>query len=264
MDHLALPLGSNKSKNIFFCEIKMTKKYYFPPVGFGVWYQFGVLSVMTDTIPHKIYGSSGGSVVCFVSLLKKEDRDFDSIMRMYQNACKSHWWNLYQCLNQFLEQIEVIIHSYDEEYINTKLKNIKIEVTEWKWGGFRGHLIQPKSVQELHHLVLASSFVPFLFWRPCPLFYEWQNKWYFDGFFANWSEVDSSFQKINSYQYGTLIPCDENTSLLLYEKGKQYNFSAPNEPFRLLVFFQMTWNIIRDFLKATLRYRLLWNMKHRK
>jgi len=237
----------------------MTKKYYFPPVGFGLWYQFGVLSTISDTTSYELYGSSGGSIVCFVSLLKKEDCDFGSIFRIYQDVYKSHWYNLYQCLNQFLKQIEVIVQSYDEEYIQMKLKRIRIEVAEWKWGGLCGHLIQPKTLEELHHLVLASCFVPFLFWRPCPFFYVWQKKWLLDGFFANFSQVDSTFIKINSYQYSTLIPKDKTASFLLYEKGKHYIQSAPNRPFTPFIFLQMTWNIFFDLIHFTLSYTLHLN-----
>ena len=45
------------------------KKFYFPPVGFGFWFQFGVLNSIKDE-NFLTYGSSGGSIICLLSILK--------------------------------------------------------------------------------------------------------------------------------------------------------------------------------------------------
>lgn len=237
----------------------MTKKYYFPPIGFGLWYQFGVLHAIPEEEDSELYGSSGGSVVCFVSLLKKEDCDLDTILKLYQKIYRSHWWDFSQCLHQFLKQIGIILQSYEDSYLRKKLSRIYIEVSEWKWGYVRGKFIQPTSIQDLQHLVQASCYVPILFWQKNPFFYSWKDEWYFDGFFANFSQIDDSFIKINSYQYGTMIPKGEDYFRLLYEKGRQYNFTQRNEPFTFFMFMQMTWNIVRDFFQVTLSYMPHWN-----
>ena len=44
------------------------KNYYFPPSGFGFWYQLGVLESLKDS-EYKLFGSSSGSLICLVSLL---------------------------------------------------------------------------------------------------------------------------------------------------------------------------------------------------
>ena len=59
------------------------KKYYFPPVGLGLWYQYGVLHSLPKNENYDLYGSSGGSIICFTSILKEirkegveEDKEF--------------------------------------------------------------------------------------------------------------------------------------------------------------------------------------------
>jgi len=52
------------------------KKYYFPPIGFGFWFQLGVLNSIKNN-NYIIYGSSAGSIICLMNILKPEDRKLE-------------------------------------------------------------------------------------------------------------------------------------------------------------------------------------------
>ena len=61
------------------------KNYYFPPGGFGFWYQLGILDCI-DIENCKILGSSAGSLICTLCLLDKDDRKIDNILKIAKNV----------------------------------------------------------------------------------------------------------------------------------------------------------------------------------
>ena len=86
------------------------KKFYFPPVGFGFWFQFGVLNSIKDE-NFLTYGSSGGSIICLLSILKPEDRNFENILSIFNKIRYNYKYNinLYTFINDFIKQIFIII-----------------------------------------------------------------------------------------------------------------------------------------------------------
>ena len=44
---------------------------YFPPCGFGFWYELGILN-SNKYDNYNLYGSSAGSLICLLSLLDKK------------------------------------------------------------------------------------------------------------------------------------------------------------------------------------------------
>ena len=57
------------------------KKVYFPPTGFGLWFQLGVLHNLKEE-ECEFFGGSGGAITCLLAVLKKEDRDFSNIFHI--------------------------------------------------------------------------------------------------------------------------------------------------------------------------------------
>jgi hypothetical protein len=81
------------------------KKYYFSPVGFGLFYQLGVLQTINNTNNNekfKLYGSSGGAIICLLSLLKKEDRQIKNIIEITTKIRQNIFFNFFPFLNHFL------------------------------------------------------------------------------------------------------------------------------------------------------------------
>ena len=58
----------------------------------------------------------------------------------------------------------------------------------------------------------------------------------------------NDFIKINSYNYGTLIPNKQEKCLLLYQIGKEYNFEQKNLDFNIISFLKISLNIVIDVL----------------
>ena len=222
------------------------KKYYFPPVGLGLWYQYGVLHSLPKNENYDLYGSSGGSIICFTSILKEEDSNINSLLIISETIRKNCSGGYYVYLTQFLKQMLLIMQNYEEDYLSSKLSHIHIEVSEWTSKGATGHFIQPESLLEAYHLVIASCYVPFLFFHRNPFFYEYKNHYYFDGFFNCFSNVSEEYTKINSYQYSTLIPRSPQYNKNLYRKGCKYNFREKNCPFTLFIFLYISFHIISD------------------
>jgi len=231
------------------------KKYYFPPVGFGFWFQFGVLnSIKNDNF--YTYGSSGGSIICLLSILKPKDRNFENILSIFNKIRYNYKYNinLYTFINDFIKQIFIIIQTYDEQYISNKLKTIFIEVSQihtyyiipYK---ITSCFIQPENLSHLRQLVIASCYVPFF--TVCnynPLFYTIDNKKYFDGFFGSFSNHPDLI-KINSYKYSTLVPKNDAHFKKLYYLGINYNILQKDKyKFSIFTFIHITFNIFFDLI----------------
>ena len=231
------------------------KKYYFPPVGFGFWFQFGVLNSFKDN-NYFIYGSSGGSVICLLSILKSQDRYFKDILNIFNKIRYKYKYNinLYYFINDFIKQIFIIIQTYDEEYISNKLKTIFIEVSQihcyynipFK---ITSSFIQPTNLLHLRQLIIASCYVPFFtIYNYNPLFYTINKKKYFDGFFGSFSNHPDLI-KINSYKYSTLVPKNDIHFKKLYFLGKNYNILQKNKhKFSIFTFIHISFNIFFDLI----------------
>jgi len=234
------------------------KKYYFPPVGFGFWFQLGVLNSIKDD-NYIIYGSSAGSITCLMNVLKPEDRNIHDIILISNKIRHKYKYNinLFYFINDFIKQIYTIIQTYDDSYISNKLKTTYIEISQihtyysipYK---ITSSFIQPNDLSHLQKLIIASCFVPFLtIHNYNPFFYTIDNKIYFDGFFGSFSNHNHLI-KINSYKYSTLIPNDDAYFIKIYYKGCNYDISQTNKQFTILTFVHITFNIFIDIIKKIL------------
>ena len=234
------------------------KKYYFPPVGFGFWFQYGVLNSINDD-KCIIYGSSGGSIICLLSILKPQDRNFENILSIFNKIRYNYKYNinLYTFINDFIKQIFIIIQTYDEQYISNKLKTIFIEVSQIHSYYFipykiTSSFIQPTNLSQLRQLIIASCYVPlFTICNYNPFFYTINKKKYFDGFFGSFSNHPNLI-KINSYKYSTLIPKNDAHFKKLYTFGKNYIIIDNYQKFSIFTFIHISFNIFFDFLLTIL------------
>jgi len=223
------------------------KKYYLPPIGFGLFYQLGALENVINNENYELYGSSGGAIVCLLSILKKEDRDIFFLMNITKKIRQKFYFNFYPYLNHFIKEVFIILDSYDNTYIEQKLKTIYIEVTEiCHIFHLKRRFIQPQNLIELKDLVISSCYLPFVFWHRNPFYYQVKDKKYFDGFFGNFSNITNDFIKIDSYQFATIVPSTESKFVSDYQKGKMYNFQEKNKKFTLLSFVQISLKILYD------------------
>lgn len=223
------------------------KKYYFPPVGFGFFYQLGVLMAIPTHENYELYGSSGGAIVCMISLLKEKDLNIQTILHISEKIRKKMYTNLFPYLDHFLKEIQIIIDSYENEYIERKLSKIYIEVTEIKnLFQFESKFKQPKTIDELQHLVKASCYIPLFFYHQNPIYYAIGEKKFCDGFFGNYSNIPSDFIKINSYSYATLIPLTSNDFHSMFQKGTMYHFEQNPQKMTIFIFFKILGKIFTD------------------
>jgi hypothetical protein len=237
------------------------KKYYFPPIGFGLFYQLGALENINQKEEYELYGSSGGAIICLLSLLKEQDRQIKVFLEISKKIRKDLFFNYFPYMNHFLKEIMLILDSYDNSYLERKLKTIYIEVTEiCSWFKFSHKFVQPTNLTELKDFVIASCYLPFVFWFKNPLYYEIKNKKYFDGFFGNMSNVPKDFIKIDSYSYASIVPLTEHQFFADYQRGKMYHWKQENKPFSIFTFIQITTNIIRDLL-LYIPYNLYYKRK---
>ena len=229
-------------------------KFYFPPAGFGLWYQLGILHTIEKKYKdYHLYGGSAGSIICILSILKPNDSTFDKISKISDKIRKTFFnLNYYYYLDLFIKEVYKVINNYNIEYIQEKLKKIFIEVSEidisMKFNFFKRKFVNPKNLNELRNLCIASCYLPFLFNCKNPIYYKIDNKKYCDGFFSNFSNVDESFIKINSYDYATIVPRTNKYFYYNYTLGKKYNFDQLNYNCSTFTFVKMTISIIKDLL----------------
>ena len=230
------------------------KKYYFPPVGFGFWFQLGVLNSIKDE-NYMICGSSAGSITCLMNVLKPEDRNIHDIILISNKIRNKYKYNinLFHFINDFIKQIYTIIQTYDDTHISNKLKTTYIELSQihtyysipYK---ITSSFIQPNDLSHLQKLIIASCFVPFLtIHNYNPFYYIIDDKKYFDGFFGSCSN-HKKLIKIDSYKYSTLVPKSDKHFKKIYYLGCNYKFTETNTNFSILTFFQITFNIFFDLL----------------
>ena len=223
------------------------KKYYFPPVGFGLFYQLGVLQAIPKDENYELYGSSGGAIVCMLSLLKENDLNIERILLISEKIRNKMHTNLFPYLNRFLQEIQIILDSYENEHLEKQFSKIYIEVTEIKnIFQFESKFIQPKTIDELLHLVKASCYIPFIFYDKNPIYYAIGEKKFCDGFFGNYSNIPSEFIKINSYSYATLIPLTSKEFRSMFQKGKMYHFDQKQKQMTIFIFLKIFGKILTD------------------
>ena len=51
------------------------KKVYFPPTGFGLWFQLGVLHNLKEE-ECEFFGGSGGAITCLLAISRKKTEIF--------------------------------------------------------------------------------------------------------------------------------------------------------------------------------------------
>jgi len=229
----------------------MKKSYYFPPCGFGFWYQLGVFDQIKND-DNILYGSSAGSLICLISLLKDEDYDLLNLINLAKQVKDNNSFNLYKYTNQFVSEIIKIISSYDDDYINKKLDNINIEITLIKFyiiPYFQSVYVKPKDLNHLKNLIIASCYVPFISYHENLFYYKYENMYIIDGFFGKFSNVDPKIKKINSYHQATIIPGNEKDVISKYSKGVNYDFNQSNKRFSIYSLFLIIINIFVDFIK---------------
>lgn len=223
-------------------------KIYFPPVGFGLWFQLGVLNNL-KVEEYELFGGSGGAITCMLSILKEEDREFSKIIPIANKIRKnSYHVNFYYYLDKFIENIYTTLQTYNNNFIKDRLQKINIEVSSWGLPPTR-KFIKPTSLVDLRHLVIASCYFPLLFVYKNPFYYHFNNEYLFDGFFSGFSNVPQDFIKIDSYSYATIVPLSKKHFRQMYQDGLHYQFHKKNTPFTIFTFIQMSLHIARDLIK---------------
>ena len=104
------------------------KTVYFPGCGFGFWGALAKLFIILDTekeTHYKLYGTSCGSLICLVSLIKKKYQNFNTIFNIADRIRKelSFPLNLYELSEKFIDELIKLI---DHE---KKIDNIYIQIT---------------------------------------------------------------------------------------------------------------------------------------
>jgi hypothetical protein len=224
------------------------KKYYFPPVGFGLWFQLGVLNNIKDE-EYEIYGGSGGSIICMLSILNEKDRDISKIIEISEKIRRNkNQINFYYYLDKFIENIFILLDNYEVGYIKKKLETIHIEVSVWSLPPKRKFL-KPHSLTELRHYVIASCYFPLIFFYTNPFYYYYKKEYMFDAFFSGFSNVSNDFIKIDSYAYSTIVPLSNSHFEKMFMDGLKYKVSKKNVSFTILTFLKITFQILRDLIK---------------
>lgn len=207
------------------------KNYYFHPSGFGFWYQFGVLNKIhcNDMI---LYGSSSGSLICLIYLLRQNDRDFNKIaneclrikLDIEKNNLLINNLNIHLYLEKIVDYIIKIVKTYPEKEIEEKLRRIFIIITEIKINYLpflKKNIINPKNLDELKELVKGSCYIPFLSFNKNLLYYEYNKKYYIDGIFSFYTTKSNQIE-IKSYEYLNILPCDYEKANEMYLNGMRF------------------------------------------
>ena len=160
--------------------------YYFPPAGFGFWYQLGILENI-DIKKCKILGSSAGSLICVITLLNDEDKSIENIIKICESILNNinegsilGKYNLFNYVEQFLDKFLKIIEKYPNEIIEERLNKIFIKLSCITYYYFipylNNEIKNPKSLEELRNLVLSSCYVPIISYNKNPFFLEIEHK----------------------------------------------------------------------------------------
>lgn len=233
--------------------------YYFPPCGFGFWYQVGVLQSIKDS-EYKLYGSSAGSLICLVSLLdnnKKVDYLLNKALIIQQLINKKEIIQIFNIYNYVSEFTNLLIKKLKEdnlEKINKKLKNIYICVSEIKFTKnyipyLESKFINPTDLDDLKELIISSCYIPLFSYYENLFYYKYKEKYYIDGYFSK-NKENYNYIEIASGKYATLIPCNLKRAKEMYNEGLGYshkkNKFTNSIIFKLYLFF---FNLIKDLIR---------------
>lgn len=199
-----------------------------PGCGFGFWYIYGVYHQMLENCSGETFfmlGKSGGAVVCFLSLLKKECQEFPFLIRICQEIKEEEnnkWsFNLHRYVRGFCERLVPFL---DSSSVEKQLQHIEIRVTKVSTCAFcvpyRLKVVNhtPTSIDHLINLVCASCYVPTMSRSGINMCcYTMDDEWVFDGAFLDIffdTEHDGdTFQKIRSeysqFSFPTRTNCIE-------------------------------------------------------
>lgn len=149
------------------------KTFYFPGCVFGFWCVLAKLFIILDTEKdYKLYGSSCGSLICLISLIKKKYQNFGIIFKICNDIKKklSYPLNLYQLTEYFIDEMFKLID--DEPKLNTIY--IQITTISNKYPFIHKKIKTPESLEDLKKLCLASTYIPILS-RKYPYFWTYYN-----------------------------------------------------------------------------------------
>ena len=161
----------------------------FPACGFGFWYMLPkALIIIEKKEKFNYIGVSSGSLLCIVTLLKKEFQNYNSIMTMAKSVKDkiSKVINLHEINSIFIDELFKCI---DKKNLAKNLRRIKIQVTKIETlfiiPVLKKELLQPRNLVELKQMCLASSYIPLLS-RHSPFFsLQMNDSYYIDGKFSN-------------------------------------------------------------------------------
>lgn len=222
---------------------------YFPPCGFGFWYELGILN-SNKYENCNLYGSSAGSLICLLSLLDKEERNIYNILNdcidikniIYSKSSFAKL-NLYNYSSLLCEKIIKKLEKKELKKINEKLDKIYIEVTEIKllYGiipYITSEYIKPKNLLELKNLILGSCYIPLLSFYKNIFYYKFNNKYYIDGYIGSFINKDKeNIIKINCSKYISLIPCNKKIAIELYNNGLNNNIKVNDNNIILKIYY---------------------------
>ena len=193
------------------------KHIHFPACGYGFWYYLPKLfEVIESGEEYSLTGASAGSLICIISLLKKEYQNFNSIMRIAKDVRNNlrQPVNLYTLVEYFIDRL---IELFDKDNLEKNLKKINIQISVLKFTQFYLDklIVNPIDIDDLKNACLASCYIPGLS-RVFP-YYCIYYKGYrcLDGGFC---EYDKYFEINDHVHIGFRIP-DEKFCKDLYNRG---------------------------------------------
>jgi predicted patatin/cPLA2 family phospholipase len=188
------------------------KTIYFPPCGYAFWYIFGKYKSIENIKEYELVGSSSGTMICLISLLKPKYQTYSVMMELSTKIHLNQTFplNLHKI---YIEFFDGLLDYIDVDNLEENLKRIKVQVTRVKAVAYiiptlQREIISPSNMTEFRELCIASSYIPFLS-RIYPLFfcYSVKGKYYIDGGFAD------IFQPIGYYEV-TFFEADKYSSKL--------------------------------------------------
>ena len=223
------------------------KQYYYPPSGFGFWYQLGIFNTI-----HKdediVLGSSSGSLICLISMLKKEHRKFKIISDISLKLIKEiNQYNLHLYVTRFIEAIFLIINQYDTNYVKKSLSKVYIIITKVQFPLLTQKIINPSDLYELKESIIASCYIPILSRSDNLLYYNFNNMKCIDGVFSSIFNSKKGYKTINSITYASVIPCSYNKAKNMYDKGLS-GFNEYENVWSLMIILNVIYNNIYDIL----------------
>ena len=234
------------------------KKYYFPPCGFGFWYQLGVLESIKDS-EYKLYGSSAGSLICLVSLLDSDEKVnylLNKALMIKQLINKRgiiQIFNIYNYVSEFTNLLIKKLKEDNSEKINKKLKNIYIRVSEIKFTKnnipyLESKFINPTDLDELKELIISSCYIPLFSYHESLFYYKYEEKYYIDGYFSK-NKHNYDYIEIDSSKYATLIPCNLKRAKEMFNEGLDYSLKKNKSTNSIIFILYVLFNLIRDLIR---------------